>query len=412
MANMTKRLSTKQVKVAVDLTPMLPGGANGGIKPAILEFIQALQRLREPDFSFYFVTAALTHREVETIATERDEVICVEWHEAYAALTPTAFHEKRIDILYAPFGMIRFPDCGLPIVAMVTDLLHRDFPSSISEEERQWREEYFAETVRCAKRFQVISDYTGQRLTQHYGVPATKISRTYLTIQDRLNIPDVLPRPGNRYFFYPANFWPHKNHEVLLIAFQIYRQQADGAAWGLYLTGSEDQRCRTLKELAATLGIDDHVHFKGHVSAEELAHLFSSAGALVFPSLYEGFGIPTLEAMKLGVPVLASDAGSLREVVGDAGLLIDPRNPIKLAAAMARVASSEHLQAELRTRGFQRAMRFSFRTEIAHLAEMFVELKLGWGKRWQRGVVLGLRNGYGRARAKATNVYRFFRDRR
>jgi glycosyltransferase involved in cell wall biosynthesis len=265
--------------------------------------------------------------------------------------------------------------------------------------------------VRCANRFQVISDYTGERLTNHYSVPARKIFRTYLPIQDRLNLSNVSSRPGNCYFFYPANFWPHKNHEVLLIAFQIYRNQAGATGWNLVLTGSDDPRRRTLQELAIGLGIDTYVFFKGHVPVEELAHLFSCAGALVFPSLHEGFGIPPLEAMKLGVPVLASDAGSLREVVGDAGLLIDPGNPVKLADAMARVASSEDLQAELRARGFQRAMRFSFQTEIAHLAEMFVKLKPGGGKRLQRGMVLGLKNGYARARAKATNVYRFFRDR-
>jgi hypothetical protein len=90
---MTKSLTRKRVKVAVDLTPMLPGGANGGVKPAILEFIRALQRLSGPHFSFYFITATSTHREVESIATRRDELICIDWPEAEASLTPTEFHE-------------------------------------------------------------------------------------------------------------------------------------------------------------------------------------------------------------------------------------------------------------------------------------------------------------------------------
>jgi glycosyltransferase involved in cell wall biosynthesis len=410
MANMTKRLSTKQVKVAVDLTPMLPGGANGGIKPAILEFIRALQQLPGPHFRFYFITAASTHHEVEAIATGRDTLMCVDWPEAYTVLTPTGFHKMRIDLFYAPFGMIRFPDCGIPIVAMVVDLLHRDFASSISEEERQWREEYFAETVRCAKRFQVISNYTGQRLTQHYGVQAAKMFRTYLPIQDRLNIPDGFMRPGNRYFFYPANFWPHKNHEVLLIAFQIYQQQAGPAVWDLVLTGSDDPRRRALQELAITLGIDNYVHFKGHVSTEELAHLFSCAGALVFPSLYEGFGIPPLEAMKSGLPVLTSESGSLREVVGDAALLVDPRNPIRLAEAMAKLAASERLRADLRSRGFQRAKCFSFQNEVTYLAHTILKLKPCWGKRIQRGLVLGLCDNCVWAQARATIAYRSFRN--
>jgi hypothetical protein len=201
--------------MAVDLTPLLPGGANGGVKPALLEFIAGLQRLPGPHFSFYFITATSTHREIEAIATNRDELICIDWPEAVAFLTPTGFHEKHIDLFYAPFGMIRFPDCGIPIVAMVVDLLHRDYPFSVSETERQWREDYFAQMVRWANRFQVISDYTGQRLAHHYGVPDRKICRTYLPIQDRLKIAGVAEQSGSRFFFYPANFWPHKNHEIL-----------------------------------------------------------------------------------------------------------------------------------------------------------------------------------------------------
>ena len=407
---MTKSLTRKRVKVAVDLTPMLPGGANGGVKPAILEFIRALQRLPGPHFSFYFITATSTHREVESIATERDELICIDWPEADASLTPTGFHEKRIDILYAPFGMVRFPDCGVPIVAMVVDLLHRDYPFSISQAERQWREDYFGQMARCANRFQVISDYTGERLAHHYGVPVRKIFRTYLPIQDRLKITGISVQSGNRFFFYPANFWPHKNHEVLLIAFQIYRNQAGATAWDLVLTGDDDPRRRTLQELAAALGIDDHVFFKGHVSDGELAQLYSSASALVFPSLHEGFGIPPLEAMKLGIPVVTSDAGSLPEVVGEAGLLVDPRKPRELADAMGKLASSEQLQSDLGCRGSERAKGFSFQAEVAVLAEMFVKVKPTWEKRLRRRLALWWANGCVWSRAKATNVYRSFRS--
>jgi glycosyltransferase involved in cell wall biosynthesis len=388
---------------------MLPGGANGGVKPALLEFIQALQRSPGPHFSFYFITAASTHREVVSFATERDELICIDWPEADPSLTASGFYEKRIDVLYAPFGMIRFPDCGIPIVAMVVDLLHRDYPFSISQAERQWREDYFAQMVHYANRFQVISDYTGERLTHHYGVPVGKIFRTYLPIQDRLKVADLSVHSGNPFFFYPANFWLHKNHEVLLIAFQIYRNRAGTTAWDLVLTGSDDPRRRTMQELAVALGIDDHVFFQGHVPDVELARLFASASALVFPSLHEGFGIPSVEAMKLGIPVITSNGGSLREVVGEAGLLIDPRKPLQLADAMEKLASSEPLRTDLRCRGFERAKSFSLPAEVAVLAEMFVQVKPTWEKRLRRRAALWWANGCVWSRAKATRVYRFFR---
>ena len=410
-ANMIRRLRSKRIKVAVDLTPMLPGGVNGGVKPAILEFIRALQQFSEPHFRFYFITAASTHHEVEAIATEHDAVICIEWPDSGVNLTPNGFQKNSIDVLYAPFGMIRFPDCGIPAVTMIVDLLHRDYPFSITEEERQTREEYFAGMVQHASRFQVISEFTGSRLIHHYGVPAGKIFRTYLAIHDRIKVRDIPSQcRRNPYFFYPANFWLHKNHEILLIAFQIYQHQAGSAAWDLILTGSDDKRRCTLQELAMALGISDHVVFKGHVSDEELAQLYSGADVLVFPSLHEGFGIPPLEAMNLGIPVLASHEGSLHEIVGEAALLVDPKKPFELADAMTKLASSEQLRAELRCRGVQRAKDFSFPAEVTSLAQMLVKLAPTWDRRLRRRVSQLWSNGRRRARIKIVNACRFCRN--
>jgi glycosyltransferase involved in cell wall biosynthesis len=369
-----KRSSDHTVRIAVDLTPMLPGGVNGGVKPAIFAFIRSLRRLQDPRFEFLFLTGASTHAEVQAVMTDRDELVCLDANRGSEIRQPAFFRRRHVDLLYAPFGMISYPNCGIPMVAMVVDLLHRDYPFSISETEREWREQYFRQMVASADRFQVISDYTGERLMEHYRIPVEKIFRTYLPIQDRLKAAATDLSNDQRYFFYPANFWPHKNHEVLLIAYQIYRRLGAACTWKLVLTGSDDPRRKVLQELANTLGIEKDVIFKGHVSEGELAQLFSNAAALVFPSLHEGFGIPPIEAMKLGVPVLTSDSGSLREVVGESALKVDPRRPLELASAMGHITSSESLRETLRQRGFQRAQLFSLETEVARLAEVFREI--------------------------------------
>jgi len=403
-------------RIAVDLTPMLPAGANGGVKPAILEFIKALHRLPDSEFDFCFFLNTLAHSEIEAIITERDEVICLDSPEKQGTLRPAFFGEKSFDLLYAPFGMIRFPDCNVPIISMVVDLLHRDYPHSLPAAERQWRESYFAKMVHSADRFQVISNYTGERLAFHYRVPAEKIFRTYLPIQDRFP-PAVVPvRTSKPFFLYPANFWPHKNHEILLIAYQIYRNHGGSSAWDLVLTGSDNSRRVALQDLAARLGIERSVIFKGHLPENELAALFSGASALVFPSLYEGFGIPLLEAMRLGVPVLTSDAGSLPEVIGQAGLLVDPRKPLELAAMMLKVASSLDLQADLRSRGFVRARLFSFQTEVTRLADSFVEVasitkRRTWDSRLRGRFALLRGDCMSWSRATTGRVSRFLRDR-
>jgi glycosyltransferase involved in cell wall biosynthesis len=406
----------RRLRIAVDLTPMLPGGANGGVKPAILEFIRALQELKDPGFDFCFIIAGSTDAEIRALATDRDETIRLGSARGRRILRPALFGRERVDLLYAPFGMVRFPYIGVPIISMVVDLLHRDYPHSLPVTERQFRESYFTNMVLCADRFQVISDYTGERLAFHYNVPLDKIFRTYLPIQDRLK-PAVKPfGPANRFFFYPANFWPHKNHEILLIAYQIYRHQAGSSAWDLVLAGSDDPRRLELQVLAKRLGIDRHVLFKGHMPDTDFAQLFSTAAALAFPSLHEGFGIPPLEAMTLGVPVLSSDAGSLPEVVGLAGLLIDPRKPVELAAAMQSLASSDELQGDLRKRGFERAKCFSFQTEVRRLADSFVQTallakRLSWNERLRRRLALLRNESLTFSRAAAGRAYRFLRDR-
>jgi len=413
---MMKSSHQDRIKIAVDLTPMLPGGKNGGVKPAILEFITGLQRLEAPKLHFLFLTAESTHDEIQAITTEHDEALCVDVKRAREAQHPSFFRRRRLDLLYAPFGMISYPSCGIPIVTMVVDILHRDYPLSIDEREREWRERYFRQMVACADRFQVISDYTGESLMRHYGVAAEKIFRTYLPIQDRLKVTPTHLQDAERYFFYPANFWPHKNHEVLLIGYQIYRSQAGPEAWKLVLTGSDDPRKKMLQELAVSLGIESYTIFKGYVPESELAELFSGASALVFPSLHEGFGIPPIEAMKLGVPVLTSDSGSLREVVGEAALKVDPRKPLDLASAMQRIATSESLRENLRQRGLDWARQFSLDAEVARLARVFQEV-LRAPKKSSLRQRLSLRLGSARSDSSArpaplgARLYRFIRDR-
>jgi glycosyltransferase involved in cell wall biosynthesis len=406
----------RRLRIAVDLTPMRLGRTNGDVKAAILEFIRALQELQDPGFNFFFMTAGLADANIRAIATERDETIRTDSAKGRRILRPQLFAREQIDLLYAPFGMVRFPRIGVPIVSMVVDLLHRDYPHSLPATERQFRESYFAKMVLYADRFQVISDYTGERLSHHYNVPLNKIFRTYLPIQDRLKPQTDGVGKANRFFFYPANFWPHKNHEVLLIAYQIYRHQAGRAAWDLVLTGSDDSRRLVLQDLARRLGIERHVIFKGYLPEREFAQLFWAASGLTFPSLHEGLGIPLLEAMTLGVPVLTSDAGGLREVLGQAGVLVDPRKPVDLAAAMLKLASSEELQDDLRHRGFERARTFSFRTEVQRLADSFIQTasltkRLTWNERLRRRFALLRSDSLISSRAVGGKVYRFLRDR-
>lgn len=397
----------RPVRILCDLSGILPGGKGGGIKPALLTMLGWLAERAGSEMAFVYVTNAETREEVARLARPADQIIGDE------ETGPTVAARHGCDVVYCPLGITDRACPGIPTVTLVVDLLHRDFPSTLPEPDRIYREQKFAEAVEVTDAFQVISWFTHGRLSKHYQIPQDRIFRTYLPIHTRLHGPGLqpaarppnlrLPGPGylfspptmaarrpagltGPYFFYPAKFWAHKNHANLLRAYSIYEQEAGGDAWPLVLSGFTDQqRLAIVRQVAEQLGITGQVHFLGYVPEPELAGLLASAGALVFPSLYEGFGIPLLEAMAFGVPIVASDAASIPEIVGKTALLVDAANANALASALSRIAADGPLRAELVQRGRNRLAHFSADQEFEVLRGKFLELAHTPARRQRRG---------------------------
>jgi glycosyltransferase involved in cell wall biosynthesis len=159
------------------------------------------------------------------------------------------------------------------------------------------------------------------------------------------------------FVFYPAADWPHKNHPTLLRAMAILVQS--GRPEHLVLTGILAQSGDKLRALADELGIADRVHFLGCVDQRTLIGLYRRAALLAFPSRFEGFGLPLVEAMQLGCPVVASRAGAVVETAGNAAVFCDD-SPEAWAEALAAVLVLPALQADLRRRGHARAAEFAW----------------------------------------------------
>ena len=151
---------------------------------------------------------------------------------------------------------------------------------------------------------------------------------------------------------------PHKNLRVLIEALALLPAQQRPV---LVLPGYPTDHERELREIAARLGLTEDVRFPGWLESADIEGLWSIASAFVYPSLYEGFGLPVLEAMARGVPVACSDASSLPEVAGDAALMFDPRSPQLIAEALGRLLGDPALAAVLRERGRAQAARFTWR---------------------------------------------------
>jgi|GEM_PF-1024534 len=365
----------KVLRLLVDLEALQPGGANGGIKPALREQFRWLGAQLDQPFEFIYLCRAEVAPELRR-----------EWMRPNDRLIlgkeapPDIAAREHCDLVYSAFGMTRWAYPGIPTVKMEVDVLHRDYPESLSEEERQHRERHFCEAVEKADLFQVNSDYTGKRLGYYYGVEPERIVRTYQPIQNRFaaqvsaRASDAPHPPATPYFFYPANAWPHKNHKTLLVAYALYRHEAQRAAepvWQLVLTGTDDAAMQALHALAHTLELDEHVEFKGFVDEATLGRIWTEAGALVFPSLHEGFGIPLLEAMALDVPILANRATAIPEVAGDAAQLVDARSPERLASGLRQIANNAALRTALIERGRARLAHFSLPNDFGPLIPAF-----------------------------------------
>lgn len=356
---------TKPLRILVDLTRMRDDGAGGGIKTALLEMFAWCSGAKARPVEFVYVIPQVVAVELGRFVRDTDRVVQPETLGAAAAA------RLDCDLVYCPFGRTDWACPGVPTVTLVVDILHRDFPETLPIGEQRFREAFFQTAVDRTDLFQVISDFVGHRLHECFPAATDHIIRTYLPIHGRL-VAAIESQSGERpYFFYPANAWMHKNHETLLVAYAIYRHAAGPKAWRLVLTGDMGDRLDRLRNIAHSLEIASDVEFREYIDNEALADCWHSAGALVFPSLHEGFGIPLLEAMVCNVPIIASDATATPEVVRDAALLVQARSPMALATGMERVAGDAVLRATLAFSGRRRLADFSQDREFGAMLEEF-----------------------------------------
>ncbi|MCF3652071.1 glycosyltransferase family 4 protein [Synoicihabitans lomoniglobus] len=365
--------SAAKLRVLVDLARLPRGGSSGGIRPAILEMIGWLVRSRMPIFELVLVVPA-NH----DIGPWREHLRKADEILTDPGVSFDLAARLECDLVYSPLGSPVHACPGVPTVSLVVDVLHREFPLTLTDADLAVRELEFTHLVSVSDGIQVISDYTLDRFHYHYPLTDDRTTRIYLPIQDRfpINAKDCDPpiHLTSPYFFYPANSWIHKNHETLLVAYAIYRQNTGGEPWPLVLTGYPDQRMQTLRIHAHALGIGNSVHFLGFVDETRLAWLYRNAGGMIFPSLHEGFGIPLLEAMAAGVPIICGDKTAIPEVVGEAAILVDCRNPDKLAAQIEILSNDPGIRDNLKKSGKARLTHFSAEREAGALIALFARI--------------------------------------
>jgi glycosyltransferase involved in cell wall biosynthesis len=216
----------------------------------------------------------------------------------------------ELDAIHFPLSVMLPPVDSPPAATTVLDVQHEVFPEFFSRAELAYRRRVYGWTVRKSRIVITISEHARQALIERLGLDPERVRAIHLAVDHARFRPDGRPRES--FLLYPANAWPHKNHARLFEAFALVRPERPELR--LVLTGAGHEG----------LSPPEGVESRGRVSIDELVELYRGAAALVYPSLYEGFGMPCVEAMACGCPLAASNVASLPEVCGDAAVYFEP----------------------------------------------------------------------------------------
>ncbi|MEM8567464.1 MAG: glycosyltransferase family 1 protein [Bacteroidota bacterium] len=437
----------ERIKVAIDLTPLRPGGENGGAKTLITTLLKEFTHCRADEFQYLLIAESWNYEELKDY--EADNIICMLKHDLFSYTReskPTNIPQRQgvsspektqklrlkllfrkvfnsskyilnrflskvprlkekiktkvlsvkvkaraiakpspkvltgilpksgilqerygIDLLFCPFSAPIFAESGLPIVAIAYDLQHLELPFFFKGHERLHRTTFLRDLLAKANKVVCISEFTRQSFLNHFQASPQQLTAIPICIHERLRQREIedtryvlkqLGLKNNSYLFFPANFWPHKNHRLLLAAYSIYRQKNPHSPLDLVFTGALEEPQTALKEFVRSLGYENNIHFLGFLDESQLVAVWQGARGLIFPSLYEGFGIPVLEAMWFDKPVACSFTGSLPEVGGDAVIYFDPRKPEDVAEAMTQLGHNTNFVISFQKKARERLKLF------------------------------------------------------
>jgi glycosyltransferase involved in cell wall biosynthesis len=297
---------------------------------------------------------------------------------------PRQLRQIGADLFHSPHYVLPLRS-GVPSVVTIHDCIHLRFPQYLPNRfaihyarfmlRHAVRRSTVVLTVSEASRADILSFYP-ETPPERVRVVPNAIDDAILTPPS----PEETERVHERYqiqgrfILYAGNIKPHKNIERLIEAFGLLKARPEFEDVKLIIIGDEIQRYGSLRRSVETAGVRQDVRFFGFVPDSTLAVLYRTAHAFAFPSLYEGFGLPPLEAMACGTPVVTSRISSLPEVVGDAALLVDPYDTADIARALVRVLSDQALREDLIARGRERASHFSWDRSVHAILAVYREV--------------------------------------
>jgi glycosyltransferase involved in cell wall biosynthesis len=381
------------LRVCIDAR--LPGGRFGGAEQVVIGVAAGLSKLEDGDEEFLFLihpgeehwirpyvsgpcrllptSRGRLHRRARAIGRALAERVPRIGPRFAIRVSDGTVERAGADLVHFTFQDAFVTE--LPSIYQPHDLQHLHHPEFFSAWERERRERIYRTHCDRARMVVAMTSWGKRDLIERYGLSEEKVG-----VVPWGSVLWEYPNPSNEdldrlrarlsiqdgFLLYPAQTWPHKNHERLLEALALIRRR-EGLAIPLLCPGKRNRYFRRIKARVGELGLSDTTLFPGFVEPLELRGLYELATALVFPSRFEGWGLPVCEAFSAGLPVASSSASSLPDLVGDAGLLFDPEDPEEIAGSVLRLWRDPDLREMLAARGRVRAELFSF----DHTARLF-----------------------------------------
>jgi len=278
---------------------------------------------------------------------------------------PYALAREKVDLFHFPFYTMPFRRPTYSAVVTMADISYQTHPEWYSLKSRIAMRPFSRLAARRADRIITTSQFSREEIAKHYGVPENRIRVIYLSPYKSFSL-DRISGQGSikkqygldeKYILYVGSIHTRRNTSRLLAAFSRLKKMGIGRQ--LVLVGRKEYPFQDLEKEIAAFNLQADVKWLNFVPEEDLVALYYGADMFVYPSLYEGFGLPVLEAMYCGVPVITSNVSALPEVAGDGALLIDPYSVDALTEAMVSLANDAPLRAQLVEKGKRQALRFS-----------------------------------------------------
>ncbi len=374
-------------RIAIDYTPAFEQSA--GIGRVVREFTSALAELDDATAYRLFVAGARASHLSPAPAPNfewRPTAISLRWlirlwRQAWLPL-PVELVTGKVDLFHATDYILPHTLSATRTLLTVHDLSFIRVPETASPRLKAFLDTVFPRSVERADHVLAMSLATKDDLVDLYRTPADKITVLYSGVDQRFRrVEDDRTLQSTRQKYGLANLdyalsvgtvQPRKNYSGVIRA--LSEARAAGLELHYAIAGSTGWLEEEMRQTIASTGMKDYVHLLGYVEDEDLPALYSAARILLMPSHYEGFGLPVLEAMACGAPVITSKTSSLPEVAGDAAILIEPTNPAEIRDAMLTVETNVTLRERMIQKGYRQVKKFTWRRNASQLLSVYQSL--------------------------------------